>query len=88
MRQRCVSDPDHQQLQGRLYNLNLPLGRVVMMANHLHFVVRPQVFAYGQTGTGKTHTMEGDLSSDDQKGVIPRAVEVSITPSLPMMPVA
>ncbi|KAL1499179.1 hypothetical protein AB1Y20_013689 [Prymnesium parvum] len=33
------------------------------------------VFAYGQTGTGKTHTMEGDISSDDQKGVIPRAVE-------------
>ena len=34
-----------------------------------------QVFAYGQTGTGKTHTMEGDLSNDDLKGVIPRAVE-------------
>ena len=38
--------------------------------------VRAKVFAYGQTGTGKTHTMEGDLSSEDQKGVIPRAVEV------------
>jgi kinesin family member 11 len=33
------------------------------------------VFAYGQTGTGKTHTMEGDLKSDDNKGIIPRAVE-------------
>jgi len=31
------------------------------------------VFAYGQTGTGKTHTMEGDLSSPEQHGVIPRA---------------
>jgi hypothetical protein len=37
-----------------------------------------QVFAYGQTGTGKTHTMEGDLRSDQQKGVIPRAVEVRV----------
>jgi len=33
------------------------------------------VFAYGQTGTGKTHTMEGNLSIDEEKGVIPRAVE-------------
>ena len=31
------------------------------------------VFAYGQTGTGKTHTMEGDLSQADQHGVIPRS---------------
>jgi hypothetical protein len=31
------------------------------------------IFAYGQTGTGKTHTMEGDISSDDNTGVIPRA---------------
>ena len=33
------------------------------------------VFAYGQTGTGKTHTMEGDVSSQEQKGIIPRSVE-------------
>lgn len=31
------------------------------------------VFAYGQTGTGKTFTMEGDLASADLRGVIPRA---------------
>ena len=33
------------------------------------------VFAYGQTGTGKTHTMEGDLSNGfgGGEGVIPRA---------------
>lgn len=28
------------------------------------------VFAYGQTGTGKTHTMEG---TPDHEGIIPRA---------------
>ena len=33
------------------------------------------VFAYGQTGTGKTHTMEGDVMDPNEKGVIPRSVE-------------
>ena len=41
-------------------------------------------FAYGQTGTGKTYTMEGfsvgaggnDLSNDvEERGIIPRAIE-------------
>lgn len=31
------------------------------------------VFAYGQTGTGKTHTMEGQIDSLEQRGIIPRA---------------
>ncbi|XP_050223813.1 kinesin-like protein KIN-14U isoform X2 [Mercurialis annua] len=30
------------------------------------------IFAYGQTGTGKTHTMDG---TNDQPGIIPRALE-------------
>mmetsp|Transcript_26755 Transcript_26755/g.37947 ORF Transcript_26755/g.37947 Transcript_26755/m.37947 type:complete len:108 (-) Transcript_26755:420-743(-) len=29
------------------------------------------VFAYGQTGTGKTYTMEGNLNNPDEFGVIP-----------------
>lgn len=35
------------------------------------------IFAYGQTGTGKTHTMEGDLSraKSPKAGVIPRMCE-------------
>lgn len=32
------------------------------------------IIAYGQTGTGKTHTMEGDIEGE-QRGVIPRASE-------------
>ncbi|GLD91784.1 hypothetical protein PINS_up000317 [Pythium insidiosum] len=32
------------------------------------------VLAYGQTGTGKTHTMTGDAKSDEQQGIIPRVV--------------
>jgi kinesin family protein 5 len=33
------------------------------------------VFAYGQTGAGKSYTMMGDISSSEQKGVIPRITE-------------
>ncbi|KAL5288869.1 KIF3C family protein [Megaselia abdita] len=33
------------------------------------------IFAYGQTGTGKTYTMEGTPSSEEQMGVIPRTFE-------------
>lgn len=31
-------------------------------------------FAYGQTGTGKTHTMMGDVKNTKDYGIIPRAV--------------
>jgi kinesin family protein 3/17 len=31
------------------------------------------IFAYGQTGTGKTFTMEGDNSAPELKGVIPNS---------------
>lgn len=31
------------------------------------------IFAYGPTGTGKTHTMEGDIRNEDSWGMIPRA---------------
>jgi Cdc6-like AAA superfamily ATPase len=35
------------------------------------------IFAYGQTGTGKTFTMEGFKYSltDESRGIIPRAIE-------------
>ena len=33
------------------------------------------VFAYGQTGTGKTHTMEGDLTDPVKFGIIPRSTD-------------
>ena len=32
------------------------------------------VFAYGQTSTGKTYTMQGELSDAEHMGVIPRSV--------------
>ena len=33
------------------------------------------IFAYGQTGTGKTHTMEGDIHSEEHAGIVPRSVK-------------
>lgn len=33
------------------------------------------IFAYGQTGTGKTYTMEGDVNSEDNAGIVPRSVK-------------
>ncbi|KAF4748945.1 hypothetical protein FOZ62_028007, partial [Perkinsus olseni] len=33
------------------------------------------IFAYGQTGTGKTHTLEGGVSEED-RGLVPRALEL------------
>ena len=33
------------------------------------------VFAYGQTGTGKTYTMEGNVDVEEQAGIIPRACQ-------------
>jgi len=33
------------------------------------------IFAYGQTGTGKTHTMTGQEKDEVQKGIMPRSFE-------------
>lgn len=33
------------------------------------------VFAYGQTGAGKSYTMMGNMDDPEQRGVIPRIVE-------------
>ena len=32
------------------------------------------IFAYGQTGTGKTFTMEGDNEQPHLRGIVPRAI--------------
>ena len=34
------------------------------------------IFAYGQTGTGKTHTMQG--AADEERGIIPRSLEMIV----------
>lgn len=34
------------------------------------------LFAFGPTGTGKTHTMEGEIMDDAMAGIVPRAVRL------------
>lgn len=33
------------------------------------------IFAYGQTGAGKTHTMVGNIKDEEQRGLTPRVFE-------------
>ncbi len=33
------------------------------------------IFAYGQTGCGKTHTMMGYAQNNKEKGIIPRTFD-------------
>ena len=40
------------------------------------------VLAYGQTGTGKTFTMEGELMDPEIQGLLPRSSNVSINLSV------
>jgi kinesin family protein 5 len=32
------------------------------------------IFAYGQTSSGKTHTMQGALDDENKKGITPRII--------------
>lgn len=36
------------------------------------------IFAYGQTGTGKTHTMEGNINIPEEAGIVPRSATAII----------
>ncbi|CAI5703086.1 unnamed protein product [Peronospora effusa] len=70
----------------KTYTFDRVFGQYSTQKDVFDAVVRPAVdealagynctvFAYGQTGTGKTFTMQGDLSPDsDMAGIIPRSV--------------
>lgn len=55
-----------------------PLSRVIMVCFFLHLkhsLTRcvGTIFAYGQTGCGKTHTMIGNLDDDGLRGIMPKS---------------
>lgn len=37
------------------------------------------IFAYGQTSSGKTHTMQGKIDDENLKGIIPRVINYLYT---------
>jgi len=40
---------------------------------HVHWLLLGTIFAYGQTGTGKTFTMEGVRTVPELRGIIPNS---------------
>ncbi|GBG28905.1 Kinesin-like protein KIF11 [Hondaea fermentalgiana] len=68
------------------YNYDMVFGPYSTQAEVYSSAIRPvvdevlqgyncTVFAYGQTGTGKTFTMEGNVDDPELQGMIPRAVD-------------
>ncbi len=43
------------------------------------------ILAYGQTSSGKTYTMQGDIENEENKGIVPRMVETLFS-SIEAMP--
>jgi kinesin family protein 5 len=86
---RASSDNgDLQTVEGKgPYTFDRVFGMESRQADVFDFSIRPTVddilngyngtvFAYGQTGAGKSYTMMGaDIDNDEQKGIIPRIVE-------------
>ncbi|EEH51880.1 kinesin-II motor protein, flagellar associated [Micromonas pusilla CCMP1545] len=63
-----VYDARHSQLE--IFEATaLPIVRAAMEGYN------GTIFAYGQTGTGKTHTMEGRTNVKEERGIIPNAFE-------------
>ena len=44
----------------------------MLVTNNCHFILSGTLFAYGQTSSGKTHTMSGNV---DSPGIIPYALD-------------
>lgn len=51
------------------------MGIALKCTNRHHYHLKGTIFAYGQTGTGKTFTMEGVRGDQELQGVIPRSFE-------------
>lgn len=63
----CNPDDSHFASQIRVYN---DLG--VEMLQHAFEGYNVCIFAYGQTGAGKSYTMMGKPNDEEQQGIIPR----------------
>ena len=79
-----VSDPKSNSSAPKKYTFDHVFGFNSKQVDLYNIVARPivdsvlegyngTIFAYGQTGTGKTFTMEGDRSIPELKGIIPNS---------------
>lgn len=51
----------------------LPRGMGPRIESSFACVSTGTIFAYGQTGTGKTYTMEGERDEPEKRGIIPNS---------------
>jgi hypothetical protein len=61
---------DHTASQEEIYN-----NTAATIISNVLEGYNGTIFAYGQTGTGKTHTMSGVESDNELRGIMPRSFE-------------
>ncbi|KAK5578950.1 hypothetical protein RB653_008625 [Dictyostelium firmibasis] len=60
---------NQDSIQSEVFNITVkPICEEVLLG------FNGTIFVYGQTGTGKTHTMEGKHGSNEDMGIIPRTI--------------
>ena len=81
---QMLKNPKHFQVHSHAYDhvfddkSDQETVYALTASNCLEYLIKgfnSTIIAYGQTGTGKTHTMEGDQKDKTQKGLIPRVLE-------------
>lgn len=83
---QCKPNKSEVTLRKKTYTFDHVFGQYTTQKELFKTIIQPvvaealdgyncTVFAYGQTGTGKTHTIQGSLDPEDEDaGIIPRAV--------------
>ena len=61
---------DHRASQEYIYN-----NTAAAIISNVLEGYNGTIFAYGQTGTGKTHTMTGVEGDENERGIMPRSFE-------------
>jgi kinesin family protein 11 len=81
-----VSYGSQSKKQSKTYSFDKVFGAYSTQEEVFESVVSPivqeclagfncTIFAYGQTGTGKTHTMEGSIHCEENAGIVPRSIK-------------
>ena len=65
----------HVLIQSSSIQINVYQGTAAPIVESVLNGYNGTVFAYGQTGTGKTFTMEGVRTNKDLRGIIPNSFE-------------